>query len=544
MLIELQVTDLGVIRHLTVRPGAGMTAVTGETGAGKTLIVGAIALLTGGRADASVVREGAGEAVVDGRFLIDGEEVVLSRVIPSSGRSRAYRNGRPVTASELAEFGGRLVEIHGQHVAQQLLGASAQRRALDVFAGIDTTAMREAAAAVRNLRADIEAIGGDDRTRARTLDLLNFQLTELDDAELDDPNEDDTLRALENRLADADALRAASRGALADLAGDGAARDRVASAHAALTAIGDDQGLRTVAGRLAALVIELDELIADLRSEAEALVDDPARLSSVQQRRKVLTGLRRKYGATLSEVIAEREHLRVQIDDLSSADERVERLTAELVEAERVWAAEASRVGKARRDAAPGLAAAVGDHLSALGMPAARLDIAVSSGSVGPDAGPDDGNDVVFMLAANPGSSAQPLARVASGGELSRTMLALRLVLSGGPPVAVFDEVDAGIGGSAALSVAGALARVADDRQVLVVTHLAQVAARASTHVVVSKHLEEGDTRTEVAVVDDAGDRIAEIARMLSGSADSVAARRHAAELLGLTAIDASGVAH
>lgn len=544
MLIELQVTDLGVIRHLTVRPGAGMTAVTGETGAGKTLIVGAIALLTGGRADASMVREGAGEAVVDGRFLIDGEEVVLSRVIPSSGRSRAYRNGRPVTASELAEIGGRLVEIHGQHVAQQLLGASAQRRALDAFAGIDTTAMREAAAAVRKLRADIEAIGGDDRTRARTLDLVTFQLTELDDAELDDPNEDDTLRALENRLADADALRAASRGALADLAGDGAARDRVASAHAALTVIGDDQGLRTVAGRLAALVIELDELIADLRSEADALVDDPARLSSVQQRRKVLTGLRRKYGATLSEVIAEREHLRAQIDDLSSADERVERLTAELVEAEQVWAAEASRVGKARRAAAPGLAVAVGDHLSALGMPAARLDIAVSSGGAGPDAGLDDGNDVVFMLAANPGSSAQPLARVASGGELSRTMLALRLVLSGGPPVAVFDEVDAGIGGSAALSVAGALARVADDRQVLVVTHLAQVAARASTHVVVSKHLEEGDTRTEVAVVDDAGDRIAEIARMLSGSADSVAARRHAAELLGMTAIDASGVAH
>lgn len=539
LLIELQVTNLGVISHLSVHPGAAMTAVTGETGAGKTLIVGAIALLAGGRADATMVRAGAHEAVVDGRFLIDGEEVVLSRVIPASGRSRAYRNGRPVTAAELAEIGGGLIEIHGQHIHQQLVTASAQRRALDTFAGIDTTALNEAASAVRTLRSAIDAAGGDERARARNLDLLSFQLTELDEAGLDDPHEDDKLQAIESRLADADALRAASTGALADLAGDAAARDRVASAQAALAAVADDEGLATIAERLAALVIELDELVADLRSETEALVDDPARLSGVQQRRRILTGLRRKYGATLSEVIAERERLRAQIDELAGAEGRIERLTAECADAELRWQAEAKLVGAARRAAAPALAQAVGEHLAALGMPAAHLEISVSAGGSGPDAG----DDVVFKLAANPGSPPQPLARVASGGELSRTMLALRLVLSGGPPVAVFDEVDAGIGGAAAASVAAALADVANGRQVLVVTHLAQVAARATTHVVVSKHLESDATRTRVEVLDDPDARVAEIARMLSGTPRSAAARQHAAELLGTSTVDPSVVA-
>jgi len=539
LLIELQVTNLGVISQLSIRPGAAMTAVTGETGAGKTLIVGAIALLAGGRADASMVRAGATEAVVDGRFLIDGEEVVLTRVIPASGRSRAYRNGRPVTAAELAEIGGGVVEIHGQHVHQQLLSASAQRRALDAFAGIDTSAMDDAAATVRRLRGEIESAGGDERTRARNLDLLMFQLTELDEAGLDDPAEDQKLQVVETRLADADALRSAAIGALADLAGDGAARDRVASAQATLAGVSQDEGLAGVAQRLTALVIEIDEIVADLRHQSDGLVDDPVRLSGVQQRRRTLTGLRRKYGATLGDVIAERERLRAQVDELAGADERIERLTAELAEAENILGVEAGRVGAARRAAAPGLAAAVGAHLASLGMPAAQLAVEVSA----PSSGPDAGDVVVFMLAANPGSPPQPLARVASGGELSRTMLALRLVLSGGPPIAVFDEVDAGIGGSAASSVAGALASVADDQQVLVVTHLAQVAAQATTHVVVAKQLHGGHTHTVADVLDTTEARVAEVARMLSGQPDSTAARQHAAELLGANAPEQSSVA-
>jgi DNA repair protein RecN (Recombination protein N) len=536
VLVELQVSNLGVISHLSVQPGPAMTAVTGETGAGKTLIVGAIALLVGGRADASMVRAGAAEAVVDGRFVIDGEEVVLSRVIPASGRSRAYRNGRPVSAAELAELGTQLVEIHGQHVHQQLLSPTAQRRALDAFAGIDTGPLDAAAATVRRLRADIESLGGDERARARNLDLLTFQLNELDEAALDDPDEDDRLQALESRLGQVEQLRLASEGALADLSTDGAARDRVASAQVALGAVPHDPGLAAIAQRLAGLLIEIDELIADLRSEADGLVDDPSQLAGIQQRRRVLTGLRRKYGATLADVIAERDRLRVQVDELAGMDDRIEQLTAELAAAEQDWETQAHTVGAARRAAAPELARAVGDHLGSLGMPAARIEVSVAAGPRGPDAG----DDVEFMLAANPGSPPQPLAKVASGGELSRTMLALRLVLSGGPPVAVFDEVDAGVGGAAASSVAGSLAAVAQHRQVLVVTHLAQVAARASTHVVVSKQVGTDETHTEAIVVNDPDQRVAEIARMLSGTPDSDAARQHAAELLGPLAVDPS----
>lgn len=534
MLTELRVANLGVIDELTVRPGAAMTAVTGETGAGKTLIVGAIALLAGGRADASMVRAGADEAVVDGRFEVDGEELVLTRVIPASGRSRAYRNGRPVTAAELADIGGALIEIHGQHAHQQLLAAGAQRRALDTFGGIDLSELDQAAAHARALRDALDAAGGLGADRERQIDLLAFQLAELDDAAVEDPDEDDRLRELEARLGDAGALREAAWTALSALAGDGAARDRLAQAHASLQAVGDGSVFAELSASLAGVVAEVEEVAAGLRALADTLVDDPAQLAAVQQRRRVLTGLRRKYGATLAEVIAEREALRARHDDLVGLDARLEELTAELERADARWAEAAAVVAGQRRAAAPRLAEAVTSHLAALGMPHARVEVAVASrqaAAAGPT--PDAGDDVTFLLAANAGAPAQPLAKVASGGELSRVMLALRLVLSGGPPVAVFDEVDAGIGGEAAAAVAESLARVADGRQVLVVTHLAQVAARAGTHVVVAKHTEAGVTRTSAACVDGGDARASEVARMLSGSPDSDAALAHARELLG-----------
>lgn len=534
MLTELRVANLGVIDELTVRPGAAMTAVTGETGAGKTLIVGAIALLAGGRADASMVRAGADEAVIDGRFEVDGEELVLTRVIPASGRSRAYRNGRPVTAAELAELGGTLIEIHGQHAHQQLLGAGAQRRALDTFGGIELGELERAAAAAGELRHALAAAGGLGSDRERQIDLLAFQLAELDDAGVDDPDEDDRLRDLEARLGDAGALRDAAWAALSALGGDGAARDRLAEAHASLQSVADTSVFSGLSAMLAGVVAEVEEVTAGLRAVADTLVDDPAQLAAVQQRRRVLTGLRRKYGATLAEVIAERGALRARHDELVGLDARVEQLTAELEQAEGRWAAAAGSVAEQRRAAAPRLADAVTAHLAALGMPHARVEVTVAQRPAATQHhGPDAGDDVSFLLAANAGSPALALAKVASGGELSRVMLALRLVLSGGPPVAVFDEVDAGIGGEAAAVVADALARVADSRQVLVVTHLAQVAARAGTHVVVSKHTEAQVTRTTATTVDGSEARASEVARMLSGSPDSDAAVAHARELLG-----------
>ena len=530
MLVELHVANLGVIEQLTLRPGGQMTAVTGETGAGKTLIVGAIALLAGGRAEASMVRPGAAEAVIDGRFIIDDEEVVLSRVVPAAGRSRAYRNGRPVTIAELAEVGAQLIEIHGQHAHQQLLSPGAQRRALDEFAGIDTGPLEAAARRVRELRAELDSLGGDERTRAREVDLVAFQLRELDEAALEDPEEEDVLRQLEARLGDVGSLRELTGRAIAALAADGGGRDRLAAAAEDLSAT-SDADLAAIGTRLGAIVAEVDELAAELRSIADGLEDDPARLAAIQQRRRVLTSLRRKYGATLAEVIAEREALRARLAELEGLEGRREALTAEIAGAVSAWSEISAEVGTARRDAAPRLASAVAEHLAALGMPHARVEVAVAPAS---DGRPDAGDEVTFTLAANPGVPAQPLARAASGGELSRTMLALRLVLSGGPPVAIFDEVDAGVGGEAAAAVAGALDAVATDRQVLVVTHLAQVAARAGAHVTLTKQTDGATTTTALVALDEER-RVEEVARMLSGSPDSETARRHAAELLGMS---------
>ena len=477
-----------------------------------------------------MVRPGATEAVVDGRFVIDDEEIVLSRVVPASGRSRAYRNGRPVTIAELAEIGAQLVEIHGQHAHQQLLSPGAQRRALDDFAGIDTAPLEAAARRVRELRAELDSLGGDERTRAREVDLVAFQLRELDDAALDDPGEEDALRHLESRLGDVASLRELTGRATAALTADGGGRDRLAAAAEDLSAT-SDADLAAIGTRLGAIVAEVDELAAELRSIADGLEDDPVRLAAIQQRRRVLTSLRRKYGATLAEVIAEREALRARLAELEGLEGRREALTAEIAGAVSAWSEISAEVGTARRDAAPRLASAVAEHLAALGMPHARVEVAVAPAS---DGRPDAGDEVTFTLAANPGVPAQPLARAASGGELSRTMLALRLVLSGGPPVAIFDEVDAGVGGEAAAAVAGALDAVATDRQVLVVTHLAQVAARAGAHVTLTKQTDGATTTTALVALDEER-RVEEVARMLSGSPDSETARRHAAELLGMS---------
>lgn len=544
MLVELRVANLGLIDEATIIPGSGMTAVTGETGAGKTLVVTAISLLTGGRADTSLVAPGASEAVVDGRFVVDGEELVLSRVVPAQGRSRAYRNGRPISAAELAELAADLVEIHGQHAHQQLTSPAAQRRALDQFGGIDTRALRAAAAAVGDLLARRDALGGDERERARRADVMAFQLRELEEASLDDPDEDERLQAVEGELGNADALRGAVRAALGDLAAERGARDRLASAAAGLRNDSDGGVFDGLVDRLGATVAEVDDLVGELRALDERLVDDPERLAAVQQRRRQLTGIRRKYGPTLAAAIAERESLRGQLEELHDHEGLLERIEAELTVAMATWEAEASVVAEARRAAAPRLAAAVEAHLGALGMAGARFLVTVdadgrlddpapqtapATGGVVP---PDAGDRVTFLLGANRGVPPAPVARAASGGELARTMLALRLVLSGGPPTAVFDEVDAGIGGDAANRVGDALAEVACRRQVLVVTHLAQVAARASTHIVVAKHATDDRTTTTVGVLQDAGDRRTEMARLLSGDPDSSVARQHAAELL------------
>ncbi len=525
MLVELGVTDLGVIDGLRLVFGPGMTALTGETGAGKTMLVEAIELLVGGRADPMLVRPGAAEATVEARFAIDDEEVVLTRVVPRDGRSRAYLNGRLATAATLADFGERLVDLHGQHVHQSLLGAPTQRAALDAFGSVDLAPLREARGETARVEAALGELGGDARSRARESDLLRFQVDELERARLTDPDEDERLAVEEDELAGAVAHREAAAVARAALRDDGGAIDALGLAVAAVSG---RLPFADVEGRLRSVAADLADASDELRTIGERIEDDPERLVAVRERRQLLHDLRRKYGETLAEVLRYLDEARARVDELETYETRAAALDAERTAALDRVTVEAAAVGAARRAAAPKLASAVEREL---------VELAMAKAKVGVDVGDDDpGDEIAFLLAANPGGPLLPLNRVASGGELARAMLALRLVLldrrdDSGPPTLVFDEVDAGVGGQAAVAVGRALATLGTSRQVLVVTHLPQVAANADTQVAVTKSTARGRTTARAATLEDT-DRVIELSRMLSGSPDSSTARDHAAELL------------
>ena len=519
MLTELHIENLGVIDTLDLQLSEGLVALTGETGAGKTMIVEAINLLVGGRADAGMVRPGATEARVEGRFVFGDEEVILCRTIPLDGRSRAYVNGRLATVGQLAEHGLDLVDMHGQHAHQSLLGAKAQREALDAYAKVDLEPLRNARAVVTEIDAALATLGGDDRMRAREIDLLRFQVNEIIEAALQGADEDEQLSREEDVLADAVNYREALWKAVAALSEESGATDNLGNAVSALS---NKEPFAGFVSRMKALQSELEDISADIRDEADSIEENPSRLDEVRQRRQLLVDLRRKYGDSLEEVIAFGEESAVRLAELESFEARAATLDQERAVAVRKLEAAQAVVGKARRDGAAPLAQQVQKNLRTLAMAHAVIDVSV---------GQDPGDDVVFLLAANPGSPVMPLTKVASGGELARTMLALRLVLSSGPNTLVFDEVDAGIGGEAAVAVAQALALLGKRHQVLVVTHLPQVAAAGHAHIQVSKSVRSGKTYAQAATLGEE-ERIAEIARMLSGGVAEATALEHARELL------------
>jgi DNA repair protein RecN (Recombination protein N) len=535
MLIEVVVKDLGVIEHVSLLPGTRMTALTGETGAGKTMIVEALSLLLGSRAEALMIRAGADEARVDGRFedAQTGAELVLSRVVGRNGRSRAYVDGHPATVAQLADIGAGLVDIHGQHAHQSLLSGPAQRDALDAFGLVDRTKLRDARAAIAEIDSKLLALGGDERTRVRELDLLRFQFAELEAANLEDPAEDARLKEAEELLAGALANQEAGTEALEALRRDGGVRDELGAAASALARRGP---FSDIAQRIANLAADADDVIGELRSLVERIEEDPQRLAEVRARRQLLRELQRKYGDSVAAMMSFRDATAARIAELASHEVRAAALEADRKVGLATVHKEADAVRAARVAAAQPLAAAVQRRLAGLAMPKARLSIMVEPAT---DVyGADEGADVRFLLAANPGSPLLPLAKVASGGELARSMLALRLALLEGrvalggiPDTLVFDEVDAGIGGAAALAVGEALAELGGGRQVLVVTHLAQVAAKADRHLAVTKVHEKSSTTTQVSVLE-GDERVAEVARMLGGNPDSVAGRSHAQELL------------
>ncbi|MBU6202167.1 MAG: DNA repair protein RecN [Acidobacteria bacterium] len=519
MIAEIRIENLGVIEAVALVLEPGLVALTGETGAGKTMIVEAINLLVGARADATVVRPGAAEARVEGRFVVEGQEIVLTRVVPADGRSRAYVNGRLATVGQLAEIGERVVDLHGQHAHQSLLGAAAQRAALDAYGRVDLGPLSAVRAELTEIEANMAALGGDERTRAREIDLLRFQADEIEGASIAGPDEDVVLSEEEDLLADATAAREALWRAHEALAGEGGASDILGGAVAALAG---RPGLTDLASRVREAQTLIQDLVGDLRDGAESAEEDPARLEAIRERRQLLSDLRRKYGDTLADVSRFGAVARDRLSELEGYEARTAELEGRRADALERLAVAQAEVKEARLRCTAPLSGAIMGHLASLAMPRAQVSIEV---------GGDAGESVAFLLAANPGAELQPLAKVASGGELARTMLALRLVLSQGPETLVFDEVDAGIGGEAAVAVGRALAGLGRSHQVLVVTHLPQVAAMASQHLAVRKEIRDDSTFASVGALTE-DERAAELARMLSGDPGGEAALAHARVLL------------
>lgn len=556
MLLELRVQGLAVISDARLELGSGLNVLTGETGAGKSLLVDALALLVGDRADSSLVRRGASRAVVEGLFdlrstgrslprfdqvaaaldrlgiELDQGRVLLKREIQATGRSRAWVNGSPATVSALAELGELLVDLHGQHETQSLLKPDQQRAILDAFSGAEDLAARVAAAfaARQALAAEREALEAKQAEARRRADYLRHVADEIGKA-APKAGEVEQLESEARKLAHADELGRASGelGALLD-SDDGSAASALAQAERLLATLEriDPAGSAGWRDMLDAAVANVDELARAVREYAEGIEADPARLADVERRRDTLFKLDRKYGPGLERVMAAGEEAARELDLLDSADADLSGLTKRQEQAAAELAAACKDLTNKRRAAARRLGPAVTKHLAGLGMAEATVKVALEAL---PEPTSQGAERVEFLCAMNAGLGERPVAKAASGGELSRLMLALKVELAKHDrvPVLVFDEVDAGIGGQVAVQVAEALASVAESHQVLVITHLPQIAAAAEAHFAVAKARAEGLVATDVSRLH-GEDRVEEIARMIGGAATT--ARRHATELL------------
>ncbi len=566
MLEELRITGLGVIEAATLELGPGLTVITGETGAGKTMVVTALGLLLGGRADSGAVRSGSRTARVEGSLRVtdlphvadavdraggevEGEHVLLARNVSAEGRSRAFVGGASVPVSQLAEVAEPLVAIHGQADQHRLLQPRAQRDALDAFGGDEIAPLladyRTLHAELLTTERDLADVVATARERVREADLLRFGLGEIE-AVSPQPGEDLDLADEERRLGHADTLRTAAESARAALSSDDGGPDALAAVAAARSMLDGVRDHDADAGELADRVTELtyllSDLAADVASYATGLETDPARLAAVSERRAALTGLTRKYGETAAEVLAWAETAAARLAELDDTDDRIARLRERRDDLRVRLGPAAAALSATRAEVAARLSTELTGELDLLAMRHAVLEVVVRQtvledglpvgdrrlrfGSSGVD-------EVEFLLAANTGSDPRPLHKGASGGELSRVMLALEVALAGTSPVPtfVFDEVDSGVGGRAAVEVGRRLARLAASAQVLVVTHLPQVAAYADRHVVVEKSQDGSVTTSGLTVLDPAG-RERELSRMFAGMDESETALAHARELL------------
>jgi DNA repair protein RecN (Recombination protein N) len=600
MLEEVRITGLGVIDEAVLELSAGFNVVTGETGAGKTMVVSGLGLLFGGRADPSRVRPGADRAVVEGRLRVepggtvarqvndsggdlddDGSALILVRSVSSEGRSRATAGGRSVPVSLLTYLADDLVAVHGQADQQQLLRPGRQRQALDRFSGPEfaelLTSYQRAYHRHQQVRAELDELTTTAAARIREADDLRRGVDEIAAAEPVE-GEDIELMAEEERLANADALHAAATTAHEALVGDPASGSYdaadvtglLASARSALEAAAPhDPQLAGLAGRVSEAAYLLSDVAAELASYVESVEADPVRLAFVQERRAELTRLIRAYGfraadpaggglpagsgdelagasdtgdpagppaSDLASVLSWAKSASARLAELDGDDDKISALAQQEAELAATVAELAGRLTEARTQTAARFAEQVTAELTALAMPHARIIVAVTPGQ---GYGPHGADEVEIRLSAHPGAPPLPLHKGASGGELSRIMLAIEVVFAGADPVPtfVFDEVDAGVGGKAAVEIGRRLARLARQAQVIVVTHLPQVAAFADTHLLVEKASDGSVVHSGIARLDDSA-RVRELSRMLAGLEDSEFGRAHASELLATAAAE------
>ncbi len=550
MLTELRIRNFAIIESVTLPLGEGFNVLSGETGAGKSIIVGALGLLLGERASADLIRSGAEKATVEGVFdvtnvkgivkladergiEVEDDTLVLKREIASSGRGRAWINGAPVTATVLAEIGRQLVNLHGQHDAQTLLDPDSQREILDAFGGAESQAalVRNTCNEVTAVRREISALSTRRAEAEKRADYLRHVAKEIEDARVS-PGEDAKLEDEARVLENADELRTLASSLNDLLSGDeGSVITQLGAAQRPLTAI---ERIDPSAARMQELFdagfYALQELARSVEDYAGSVELDPDRLEEVRARRDKLFGLLKKYGPALDHVIEAGRSARSELDLIDTAQFDLANLTARETETRRRLLDEAEKLSEMRATAAKKIAKSVDVLLPQLGMPDGRFSVALISRDEPTATGAED---VEYRVALNIGHEERPLARVASGGELSRVMLALKTILArvDHVPTLIFDEVDAGIGGRVGLQVGDTLRRVAKEHQVFAISHLPQIAARAHHHIVVAKGAKGGVTTADISVLEGSS-RVNEIARMLGGDPESKVSRAHAKELL------------
>ena len=550
MLRFLRIHRLAVIDSLEVEFDAGLNVLTGETGAGKSILVEAVGLLLGGRASGDLVRTGEESASIEAIFERGGAELLVRREITAQGRSRAFVDGVLTTAGALKDLSTRLVELHGQHEHQTLLDPATHLSVVDAFGGLDTLAAPAAAAfeAWRAADAERARVLAASRDRDARLDLITFQLAELDKA-APKPGEDDDLASLRQVLASAERVERLCAESYASLYESDtailAALGHVWRRVAELAAL--DPRFQPYLEARDGIKGQLEDLAQFLRRYADGIEASPARLQEVEERLALLERLKRKHGPTLADVVAKRDALRREFSDLTCGDGRIEELDRECRAAKASYVAAAGALSKARRTAASAFATQLVELLGELAMAGTRFDVRFNAAPLPESAWSARGvDDAEFFLSPNPGEDLRPLARIASGGELSRVMLAIKTLTaarrfgfseatdrppSAGAPGLIFDEVDAGIGGRVADVVGRKLRTLGSAFQVLCITHLPQIAAYADVHFEIEKSVARGRTRTTVRRLDREG-RVAELARMLGGEAISDGLRRSAREML------------